>query len=364
MEYRINQRTGDAFSIIGIGTAYLGDQTEEDAIAILHEARRLGINVMDLAAGNRRAIEYAGKAFKDCRDDMIYQVHFGANYDKGVYGWTTSLPKVREQVTWMLEALQTDCINYGFIHCLDEMKDFEQYKNNGVLDYLLEMKEKGVVRHIGLSTHTPQLAHAVLDLGIVDQIMFSINPGYDHGEGSYANGTNEERQALYRRCARERVGITVMKPFAGGQLLEAKSSPFGAALSQEQCLQYALDQPAVLCCVPGLQNMEELHRLAGFCDADPAIRDYSVLDDMRLSRSEPHCVYCSHCHPCPAGLNISLMNKYYDLARQGDAMAADHYHKLEKHASDCIHCGHCTSRCPFHTDPMSRMEEIAVFFGE
>lgn len=364
MEYRTNKCTDDQFSVIGIGTAYIGDKPEDEAIAILQEARRQGINVMDLAAGNAKAIEYAGKAFKDCREEMIFQVHFGANYETGVYGWTTNLAKVKEQVAWMLEALHTDYIDYGFIHCLDELKDFEHYRKNGVLDYLLEMKEKGVVRHIGLSTHTPELAHAVLDLGVVDQIMFSINPAYDHGEGSYANGSSEERQALYRRCAAEGVGLTVMKPFAGGQLLKASSSPFGEALSQEQCLQYALDQPAVLCCVPGLSSMEELHKLTQFCDTDPAIRDYSVLNDMRLRRTEEHCVYCSHCHPCPVGLNISLMNKYCDLAKQGDGMAADHYHKLEKHASDCIQCGHCTSRCPFHTDPMSRMKDIAEYFGE
>ena len=52
-------------------------------------------------------------------------------------------------------------------------------------------------------------------------------------------------------------------------------------------------------------------------------------------------MYCNHCAPCPAGLNIGLINKYYDLAKIGDAMAADHYRKLEKHASDCVACGHC-----------------------
>lgn len=95
---------------------------------------------MDLAAGHGKALEYAGKAFRDCQEDMIYQVHFGDNYENGAYGWTTNLNKVKEQVAWMLEALQTNYINYGFIHCLDEMKDLEQYRKNGVLDYLLEMK--------------------------------------------------------------------------------------------------------------------------------------------------------------------------------------------------------------------------------
>ena len=76
------------------------------------------------------------------------------------------------------------------------------------------------------------------------------------------------------------------------------------------------------------------------------------------------CVYCNHCRPCPAGLNIGLINKYYDLAKIGDSMAADHYEKLPKHASDCIGCGHCDRRCPFQVAQSGRMREIAGYFGK
>ena len=65
----------------------------------------------------------------------------------------------------------------------------------------------------------------------------------------------------------------------------------------------------------------------------------------------------------PAGLNIGLINKYYDLAKIGDPLAADHYRKLAKHASDCISCGHCDGRCPFHVAQSDRMEEIKTYFG-
>ena len=76
------------------------------------------------------------------------------------------------------------------------------------------------------------------------------------------------------------------------------------------------------------------------------------------------CVYCNHCAPCPAGLNVGLINKYYDLAVIGDAMAADHYQKLDKHASDCVSCGHCDGRCPFRVRQSDRMKEIAQYFGK
>ena len=75
------------------------------------------------------------------------------------------------------------------------------------------------------------------------------------------------------------------------------------------------------------------------------------------------CVYCKHCHPCPAGLDIGLINKYYDLSLLGDVLAKEHYLTLEKAASDCLQCGHCNSRCPFSVDQMARMEEIQAYFG-
>ena len=88
---------------------------------------------------------------------MLYQIHFGANYETGEYGWTTDLDTVKRQVDWQLKELKTDYIDFGMIHCLDTAGDWEQYRQNGVLGYLLEMKKAGVVRHIGLSTHTPEL---------------------------------------------------------------------------------------------------------------------------------------------------------------------------------------------------------------
>ena len=76
------------------------------------------------------------------------------------------------------------------------------------------------------------------------------------------------------------------------------------------------------------------------------------------------CTYCGHCQPCPVGLEIGLINKYYDLARLGDGLAREHYLTLDKTASACVQCGHCNGRCPFHVDQMARMREIAQCFGK
>lgn len=364
MEYRINKKTGDRISVIGLGTSYISEIPEKEAVEALRLAHENGINYADLATAGAKTFSYYGTALGDCRRDMYYQVHFGANYETGEYGWTTDLDTVKRQVDWMLQKLGTDYVDYGFIHCLDEESDWRAYQENGVLDYLLDMKKKGVVKHLGLSTHTPGLADLVLDSGLLDQLMFSINPGYDYHHGDYANGSSSERMSLYRRCEAEGVGISVMKPFSGGQLLDERTSPFGRALTRYQCIQYALDKPGVLTVLPGIRGREDVRELLGFFEAGPEERDYSVLGTFTPKDAEGSCVYCNHCQPCPMGLNVGLINKYYDLAAAGDAMAADHYGKLEKHASDCIQCGHCDSRCPFHVDQSGRMKKIAGYFGK
>lgn len=364
MEYRIHPRTKDKISVIGIGTGPIYEAPEREAVETLSYACEHGVNYVDFATAGAETFRYAGLAFASVRRELLYQVHFGANYETGEYGWTTDLDKVKGQIDWQLSQLNTDYIDFGMIHCLDSAGDWEQYQENGVLDYLLEMKKRGVVRHIGLSTHTPELAGRILDSGIAEQMMFSINPAYDYQHGEYAAGSAGERMDLYRRCEAEGVGISVMKPYSGGQLLDDRTSPFGRALTKIQCLQYALDKPGVLTVLPGVRNLDEMKEALSWLEAAPKERDYSVLGTFTPKDVTGTCVYCNHCAPCPAGLNIGLINKYYDLARIGDDMAADHYAKLEKHASDCLHCGHCDRRCPFGVAQSRRMEEIREYFGE
>lgn len=168
---------------------------------------------------------------------------------------------------------------------------------------------------------------------------------------------------LFQRCQREGVGISVMKPFFAGRLLSADQSPFGAALTRSQCLQYAVDRPGVLVVVPGVQTMEHLDQILEFLTATDEEKDYSVIGTFTADTVTGTCVYCNHCQPCPAGIDIGLVNKYYDLALAGDTIAANHYTKLSVNADACLHCGHCESRCPFGVKQESRMETIARYFG-
>ncbi len=364
MNYRINQRTGDRISEIGMGSAYLPQASMEEAVRVLRTAYEGGINYYDLAAGDGKAFSMWREALGDVRKNVLYQIHFGADYSGGAYGWSLELEKIKRSVDWQLKTLGTDYIDYGFIHCQDEYGDWETYRKNGVYAYLRGLQEQGVVRHMGLSSHTPAVIRRILDDAPADMLMFSVNPAYEYGHGEYANGSVDERAEIYRRCQKDGIGISVMKPFSGGQLLSDKQSPFGQALTVYQCIRYALDRPGVLTVLPGARRVEEVKRLLAYADAPEAEKDYSAISGLTPADAAGKCVYCNHCRPCPAGLDIGLINKYYDLARAGDALAAEHYRTLERTAADCVRCGHCDRRCPFHVQQSARMAEIAAWFGE
>lgn len=363
MEYRINRKTGDKISVLGFGTSYIAEAEEGEATAALRKAYEGGVNFFDLATADGKTFPYFGKALADVRKNIFYQIHFGADYSAGAYGWSTDGEVVKRSVDWQLSQLHTDYIDYGFIHCIDELSDWQDYQKNGALAYLMELKAQGVVRHIGLSSHTPATILQVLDEIPVDMLMFSVNPGYDYQKGEYARGSVDERALIYRRCEAEGIGISVMKPFSGGQMLDAALSSFGKALTQYQCLQYALDRPGVLTVLPGMGSVEQVAYLLNFFKASEKERDYSVIASFSPADAVGKCVYCNHCRPCPVGLDIGLINKYYDLAKNGDAMAVGHYQGLEYHAGDCVQCGHCDSRCPFSVLQTERMKEIAAYFG-
>ena len=335
MEYRKLPHGEEQISVIGLGNSSLTSQVGEKEIqATVEMALESGVNYFAMAAGDAAPFAAYGKALAGCREKAYLQVHFGADYHTGKYG------------------------------CVDELADLEKAVSGGALDYIQSLKKQGVVRHVGLSSHTPAVVQKALDLGILDMVMFSINPGYDYQQGEYAIGQVDERQALYRRCQAEGVGISVMKAFSGGQLLKAETSPFRQALTEYQCIQYALDKPGVLTVLPGVRDRQDLQRILGFCSASSQERDYSILGTFAPQDANGVCVYCNHCQPCPMGLDVGLINKYYDLSKAGDILARDHYNNLEKTAGDCVSCGHCDSRCPFHVAQSQRMEEIREYFGK
>ena len=109
-----------------------------------------------------------------------------------------------------------------------------------------------------------------------------------------------------------------------------------------------------------------MDRTAGLTATD-AEKDYaSVLAGAPLHSCRGECTYCGHCKPCPAQLDIAMINKFYDLAAMQPEVPAtvrSHYELLEHTASACIGCRACETRCPFGVPVAERMRKTAALFG-
>lgn len=365
MLYRTLPHGGEKISIVGLGLGSLHNASATEIEETVTAALDAGVNHIDFIPSTESVLAPVARAISPRRSDVHLQVHIGAEYSNGSYGWTTNADLAKQEFEARLSLLDTDYADFGFIHCIDEDADFDAVMTGGIWEYACEMKRQGVIRHLGFSTHSVSIARRFLVTGEMDLGMFSINPLYDYtDESEYGKGLADDRHELYREFEAAGVGISVMKAFAGGQLLDANLSPFRQALSRGACMQYALDRPGVLTVLPGIRGKEDLDDILLFFEEPTEKHDYSNLGSMIPRQGEASCVYCNHCQPCPQGIEIGLVNKYYDLARLGDTLAADHYRTLEAHASQCVECEHCETRCPFGVKQSARMEEIAKYFGE
>lgn len=379
MKYRQIGKTGLHVSEIGFGGEWMEKRSAEEVKAVIERCEEYGINILDCWMSEPNVRSNIGAAIAGHRDKWIIQGHIGSTWQNGQYVRTRELGKVKEAFKDLLDRLGTDYIDLGMIHFVDEEAEFNRIINGEFVEYVRELKNNGTIRHIGLSTHNPNVAKMSALSGEIEMILFSLNPAFDMLPASeniddlFQDHYNEElkgiapeREELYRICEREGVGITVMKGYAGGRLLKAESSPFGVALTPVQCLHYALTRPAVASVMTGCATPEEVDAAVEYEKATEEEKDYAtVLANAPYHAYYGQCTYCGHCAPCPSHIDIALVNKLYDLATMQETVPATikaHYSELSANASDCIECGSCEKRCPFGVEIIDRMKKTAQLF--
>ena len=380
MEYRELGNTGLMASVIGMGCEGFSEDNYGMTAKMFDKAEELGINYFDLYASDPEMRAAVGRALKGRREKFIVQSHICSIWKDGQYLRTRELNEVKAGFEEMMSLLDTDYLDVGMIHYCDAMSDWETIVNNGILDYARELKAAGRIRHIGLSSHNPLVAERAVIEGGIEVLMFSVNPCYDlqpanedveelWADKNYKTqltNMDPDRQRLYETCQRFGVGITVMKAFAGGELLGSNQIA-GVSLTVNQCISYALSRPAVCVVLAGAHSAEQLAESAAYCDATPEEKDYaSALASFPRVSWVGHCMYCSHCEPCPRFIDIASVTKFLHLAQaQGQIpeTVREHYATLDHHAGDCIKCGACEKRCPFGVAIRENMEKAVSVFG-
>jgi len=379
MNYRRLGKTELMVSEIGLGAEWLERHNAEECKEILSRCEALGINIMDCWMSEPKVRTNIGHAIKESRSRWYIQGHFGSIWQDGQYLRSRNAQKAMEAFEDLLTRLQTDYIDLGMIHYVDEVSDWNALQDSEYLNCLLKLKECGKVRHIGMSTHNTATAKLAAESGFVEMILFSVNPAFDmlpptedvdtffqDDFDAALGGIDPERADLYRLCEQNDVGITVMKGYAGGRLFDEKRSPFGVALTPVQCLHYCLTRPAVASVLVGFNEPEQVDAAVGYETATDEEKDYAtVLANAPRHTYSGQCTYCGHCKPCPMEIDIAMVNKLYDLAvmqPEVPSSVRDHYKLLPVNASSCIGCKACESRCPFGVPIAKRMEKAAALF--
>lgn len=335
MEYRILGKTGLKISRMGFGGIPIQRIDEEGTKVLMHRLMDAGVNYIDTARGYTVSEQYLGYALEGIRDQFVLA--------------TKSMSRTKEameaDIRTSLRNLRTDYIDLYQVHNPSmEQLDLVVAKD-GALEALLEAKAAGKIGHIGLTAHSTAVFERALELDWVETIMFPYNIVENQGA------------ELIRRCTDKNIGFIDMKPLAGGAIENA-----GLAL------RYVCSNPDVTVVIPGMAEVSELEENIRACsDTTPISADEEkAFEEVRKQLGTNFCRRCNYCAPCTMGINIPSVFLFAGYLERYNLenWARDRYNTLSVKASDCVQCGECEPRCPYHLPIREMMKKCADEFGK
>jgi len=335
MEYYTLGKTGLKVSRMGFGGIPIQRIDAEGTKALMNRLVEAGVNYIDTARGYTVSEEYLGYALEGIRDKFILA--------------TKSMARTKEamaaDIETSLKNLRTDHIELYQVHN-PNMAQLEQVcAPGGALEALFEAREAGKIGHIGLTAHSLEVFEKGLELDWVETIMFPYNIVETQGE------------ALIHKCAEKNIGFVVMKPLAGGAL---ENAPLA--------MRFLASQPETGVVIPGMADLSEVEQnLAAMADTSPLTEaELAEIAQIRATLGTQFCRRCNYCAPCAVGVpipNVFLMQGYFERYGLAD-WARGRYDALPKHASDCIGCGICETRCPYELPIRDMLKVAAEKFGK
>lgn len=378
MQYREIGKTGCKAGVIGLGGEHLDGKPYEQVADTIGAALDCGINMIDVFMPGHEVRTNIAKALGNRRDQVMIQGHIGSTDVNQQYDICRDLPTVQRYFEDILRTF--GYIDFGMMFFIDSEEDYRGVFETGFVEYVRRLKQQGDIRHIGFSSHNPLMAARVIETGVPEMMMFSINAAFDlipaetdvldqleNLDAKAFHGVDPQRAALYKLCEQRGIGITVMKTLGAGKLISAAHTPFAKPMTVEQCVHYALTRPAVASVLLGCKTGDEIRAAMRYFEVDDAARDYSEVLGTLRNDFKGNCVYCSHCQPCPVGIDIAAVNKYLDIARLDEGnippSIRSHYQALEQTGDACVSCGSCQERCPFGVQVIENMAAAHKLLG-
>ena len=270
--------------------------------------------------------------------------------------------------------------SYFLLHSIADLADFnKRFKDNGLLDWLIEQKKKGVIRHLGFSFHgSNQALRDLLALPYKWEFV-QIQLNYVDWKEMPLEDSSEpcDSETLYKMLEEKNIPVVIMEPIRGGALANVSDglkkriqqrfpqyTPAAAALT------FASTPAAVMCSLSGMSNMQQLmENVYTFSHFKPMTAEDNayMLEMARLYNANPHipCTACRYCMPCPRGVEIPGVFGVYN-AMSDELMLPDPKNKKGKEykeqrkaflkryatlaegtdASVCVACNVCVPKCP------------------
>lgn len=245
--------------------------------------------------------------------------------------------------------LDRDVIDIFMLH---EQESYDTLRGHmPALEYLLECREKGIIRAVGASTHHVSLVRGIKKLYEKDGILLDVcHPLYNKAGIGIADGSEAEMREAIEDTHALGVGIYAMKALGGGHL----------SGNAEDALEYVLSKPFISSAAVGMQSFEEVDANLGFLMRG----SFTEEDKVKLSKKhrtlhvEEYCEGCGSCvRRCASGA-LSLV-PVEDGDEDGDAFTAEFLSEsgitsTEKKQrfracpddTKCVRCGYCTRVCP------------------
>ncbi|MDO5539381.1 MAG: aldo/keto reductase [Eubacteriales bacterium] len=335
MKYVTLGKTGLKISKIGLGGIPVQKSTSDEVKELVRALADQGVNYIDSARGYTVSEQLLGEALAGMRDKFVLA--------------TKSMARTKEamekDIQTSLDNFRTDYIDLYQVHN-PSMEDLDKVlAEDGALEALLEAKAAGKIGHLGLTAHSLQVFERALALDWVETIMFPYNIVESQGE------------ELMKECTARNVGFICMKPLAGGAIEDASLA-----------LKYVCSNPDVTVVIPGMYSLDEVKQnLEAVLDESPlSAEDQHKIEEIRNYLGTNFCRRCNYCQPCTAGINISGVFLFAGYLQRYDlgAWGYDRYQSLPVKADECIECGECESRCPYHLPIREMLKKCAKDFKD
>lgn len=319
-------RTGITVNRNGFGALPIQRISKEEAAALLNRAYESGITFFDTARFYTDSEEKLGYAFSGLRE----KIYIASKT------MTTKVEQFWEQLQTSLSQLQTAYLDVYQFHNPSFCP--KPGDGTGLYEAMLEAKDKGMIRHIGITNHRISVAMEAAESGLYDTIQFPF---------SYL-ATDKEIE-LVELCAKRDIGFIAMKALSGGLITNS-------AAAYAYLAQYTNVLP-----IWGVQRTGELDEFISYIDTPPALDEemWAIINRDREALSGGFCRGCGYCMPCPAGIDIPTSARMSLLIRRAPVAVylSDSWQEKMKRIDDCIHCDHCKDHCPYNLDTPKLLED-------